>query len=472
MIDLPTRLPPYSEEAEAATIGAILLDTERVMDLCTESGIEIEAFYVPAHKLVWRCCKWLYENKKAVDVLTVGNTLQGYGKLDEAGGGTFLDGLVERTPTAAHAKHYVEIVIADRKRRQVIAVNNAASALAYERERDVDDIVASQLHALTELSEVGHKHTALNLNDVWEESKRDAKMAREGTPVGLPSPWKGITAEYGVITMVVGNDGSRKSFLVNQWGLHAAVRLEKPYPGCYFSMEDSEKHALNRAACMLAGSSSFKWEHGRIEGEEWKAVDDAAKRILASPYEIRGMTHKTLAQRRLEIAKGVAKKGWRWICMDAFKDLDTSGSDFHEEGRLMMWLKGVAREFNLALILTHHINKSRNPRQAHKNNEVARLAEKIIKHDIRGNSRIKDDSRCIMALQCQWRNDPNHGNALRPMHYVLDNLKASYGEARSISMDVDEHTGVFVEATGVTPFSDWELPEGYKEKKDKGWYND
>jgi len=40
------RLPPYSEEAEKGTLGSILLDWERVMDLCVsaerEAGAESE----------------------------------------------------------------------------------------------------------------------------------------------------------------------------------------------------------------------------------------------------------------------------------------------------------------------------------------------------------------------------------------------------------------------------------------------
>lgn len=104
------RVPPHSEEAERGVLGSILLDSARVMDICIERQISPEAFYVPAHRIVYEVMLDLAKLAAAIDILTVTEKLRTAGGLDSIGGTVFLDRLIDSTPTAAHAEYYAEIV--------------------------------------------------------------------------------------------------------------------------------------------------------------------------------------------------------------------------------------------------------------------------------------------------------------------------------------------------------------------------
>lgn len=45
-------LPPYSEEAEAIALGAVLLDPETMLDLCRVHQLVPESFYLSGHRTI------------------------------------------------------------------------------------------------------------------------------------------------------------------------------------------------------------------------------------------------------------------------------------------------------------------------------------------------------------------------------------------------------------------------------------
>ena len=49
----PNRVPPHSHEAEQGVIGCILLDADRVLDLCIERKLSVESFHIPVHRVLY-----------------------------------------------------------------------------------------------------------------------------------------------------------------------------------------------------------------------------------------------------------------------------------------------------------------------------------------------------------------------------------------------------------------------------------
>ncbi len=76
------RVPPYSEEAEVGVLGSTLLDSARVLDICVESQLVPESFYIPAHRLIFETMLEMSRQGLAVDILTVAERLRAAGKLD------------------------------------------------------------------------------------------------------------------------------------------------------------------------------------------------------------------------------------------------------------------------------------------------------------------------------------------------------------------------------------------------------
>ena len=98
------RIPPYSEEAERGVLGAILLDADRVLDLALARRITPEAFYLRGHHVLYEGLVGMHQASKHIDLLTASQYLRDTGLLDAVGGVTYLDQLVDSTPTPAHAE--------------------------------------------------------------------------------------------------------------------------------------------------------------------------------------------------------------------------------------------------------------------------------------------------------------------------------------------------------------------------------
>jgi len=444
-------------KAERGVLGSILLDGARVLPLAIVAGMETQAFSAHEHQMVWRVCVWLHGSEKAIDVLTVGETLRLHGQIEGVGGLGYLNGLIDDTPTAAHSETYIEQVMDAWIARRLVTSNE--QAVHDLGTRDVRDVIADQIHELSKLAVKGGRSNT-TVAATWDRVKANALAARDGKILGVPSPWPTFTeytggARFGAVTLVIGRSKTRKSYLAHQWGLHASV--EMGIPGAYYPLEDGQEVALTRAACCIAGFDSWAFEHGRFTDDEMREVENASDRIRKSPYDIRSGVGLSLPQWRLDIARGVADEGHKFITIDAFKDLTDSGGDVQTDAKTFRWLHGMAVEFDIAIIVVQHVKKNRTQNRPEKDKQWQRL----IKEDARGSSFIADSARLIIALQCEWMRDDKGVSQFR--HYVLDCIANSYGRTAAVSLDLDEQTGVFTENIGRAAFSDWE------DEKPKRW---
>jgi replicative DNA helicase len=452
---------PQAPSAERGVLGASLLDSYLVMDLAARHGMTIEWFYVSAHRRIYGCMAYLRDQGKAGDALVVKTYLERKGILEEVGGMAYLLGMIDGALVPS-IETYIDDMEQAWKGRVILKSLMQVEQAVYAG-GDCSEIIADHLSEMHEVAQ--EKGEEDSKRAAWERVSNLALQAREGRARGVPSPWEsfnGFTggAPYNVYTLVIGKSKSRKSYLVHQWGLYAAVTQENPIPGSYYALEDGLDTALARAACALAGYDSWLFEHGRFTDEEKGRIDDCAERIVNSHYEIRDASGLSLAQLRLSIARDVSKNGHRFVIIDALKDMSGSDGDYKKEVALAKWLQQIAREFKIALIVVHHVNKggSRSDRP-----ERDIWWERITKADSRGASQLTDGARMILALQCQMhRKNGTLGG------FVLDCIANNNGPTGNVSLDLDEGSGVFTESER-DAFSDWVDQDGKPLMKSPPW---
>lgn len=446
------KLPPHDEKAEQGLLGAVLADdADFVVTKCVEHSLPPDAFYIPAHRLLWKCFMWLHGRGRPIDLITVASALGKRSQLDAAGGNMFLMHLVD-IAVFSHAEYYLKVILEKYAARQVIGIARETETAIMDEAADADirHIIASEITALEHV--VVDKPKSRTKKHVWMEIRKRVERARNGEVIGLPSPWPVFNKYSGGavrsnVTLIVGRSKTRKSYISMQWGLHASVIAG--IPGAYYPLEDGQERAMLRSACLLASMDPWRYERGSFTEDEGREVEDAAERIIASPFSILAGRGMTLDQRRLEIAKGVSSEGWQYVVIDAFKDMDWSGGDTKIEARISNWICNIAEEFDISVILVHHVRKEGSRSRDIKLGEW----EKIRKVDARGSSQITDGARMIIALQCQLKRNSKGQNIYT--NYVLDVLDTNYGQPGAMSMDVDHTTGRFTEAPERMPFSDW-----------------
>jgi hypothetical protein len=127
--------PPYSQEAEMALICSLLKDPSRFGD------IDREAFFFPAHKVMFDLiCQWPNPNRP-VDWIWAKAMLEKGGLLAEVGGKAGLSELLGFVPSAAGLDHYNDIVKDCYLLRELITTCRQSAADCVERDADLDVIL-------------------------------------------------------------------------------------------------------------------------------------------------------------------------------------------------------------------------------------------------------------------------------------------------------------------------------------------
>ena len=145
------RVPPQNLEAEEAILGSILLDPEaisRVVDV-----LKIDAFYLNAHREIYRTALMLHGQGKPTDLTTMAAWLQDQGKLDQVGGQSKLAQLLDRIISTANVDQYAELVMDKYLRRQLIKVGNQVIAFGYDTKQPLSTILQEseqKIFALTQ----------------------------------------------------------------------------------------------------------------------------------------------------------------------------------------------------------------------------------------------------------------------------------------------------------------------------------
>jgi replicative DNA helicase len=125
-------IPPHDIEAERSILGAMLID-ERAVAVGLDA-LGDAAFYTPAHRLVFRAVRTLFEREKPSDIVTIASLLQAQNDLENAGGASYIAGLASAVPTSANAEHYAKIVQDKFLMRELIRASQSVVADCYRGE--------------------------------------------------------------------------------------------------------------------------------------------------------------------------------------------------------------------------------------------------------------------------------------------------------------------------------------------------
>ena len=226
--------------------------------------------------------------------------------------------------------------------------------------------------------------TALGLNKFLDPSNLvDAVIDRRNNPVkGIGAPWSKLQGYFEIprqgVTLLGGYSGHQKSTLANQWALHAANTGHKV---CIASLELTTEYLFD----FLAGQSACKTEmHEEYLHRFGKWADD--KLFIVDHHDVMQTTEViTLIQDAKRLL------GADLFVLDCLFQVDTGG-ELEQEKRFMQQLAVTARDYEIGILVVHHMRKSQGPE-----------GEKRVpnKHDFIGSSHLTNAAAAVLIL---WEN--------------------------------------------------------------------
>jgi replicative DNA helicase len=285
---LADRVPPHNIEAEQSLLGSMLISpdvTPEILEI-----IEAEAFYSENHRLIFQTIIELYAKGEPTDPITVAESLQTKGVLEQVGGKPYIHTLVSTVPSAANARYYAKIIERNAALRALIRVANEIAALGYEIPEDVEAAID---RAESLIFAIAHKRMSerfVSIKDLLTEGFElvEKLFERKEHVTGIPSGFTDLdqlTAGFhpGDLIIIAARPAMGKTSLA----LNIATNIGLlNIPVAVFSLEMSRQQLAQRIMCAEARIDSHLLRTGQLKDEDWTRLSLASGRLAEAPIYI------------------------------------------------------------------------------------------------------------------------------------------------------------------------------------------
>lgn len=210
----------YSQEAEAAVLGGIILDQGRLAELDT---LETDDFYHLPHRIVFEAMRNLETAQKPIDVVMLETEIAKRGKLEAIGGTGFLGELALLVPTTDNVIAYAKIVQDAATVRKLAVASSEILGMTRQPDADPGELVSMAFAALTKI-DTRRDTTAGPIGEVVKRRVREleeqwaAKARGETVWLGAPTGVKALDKiiggyPFGDVVIIAGRPAMGKSAL-------------------------------------------------------------------------------------------------------------------------------------------------------------------------------------------------------------------------------------------------------------------
>lgn len=391
-------IPPQNIEAEAAVLGAALLNKE-AMDKVADLVLPPD-FYRPDHQTIYRAILRLYEKNSPIDLVTLTNELEALKELDSVGGAAYLATLVNAVPTALHVTHYAEIVRQKAILRRILNAGQKISSLGYDEEREVNEILDEAEKALFDVSHKLIKDSFMPISDILAASfDRIDKLHREkGVLRGVTTGFRELDNKLSglqpsdLIILAARPSMGKTTFALNI-ALSAAVKGKVPVG--FFSLEQSKEQIVDRLICAQAMVDGWKLRTGNLSEDDFPAIGMAMGTLAEAPLFIDDSPILTPTEIRTRARRLKADHNLGLICIDYLQLLESGrtrgggeSNRVQEVSDISRSLKALARELDVPVIALSQLSRAVESRDK----KTPQLS------DLRDSGSIEQDADVVMFL--------------------------------------------------------------------------
>ena len=418
----PLRTPPNSLEAERGVLGSILHPFEvgdtRVLDLCIESGITVEAFVSAQHRLIFETVFEMSRAGIVIDAVTLLERLKGLNRLDAIGGAATLQALIDGTPTSAHAEHYIGILREKFLLRKVIAAARDAEKLCHNTTVSADIILGEVEQKFLNISENNNtsgQSWSLAVHNTIERIDKLLKMgagAFAGLPTGLSNlDWKLNGLRDGEMIVLAARPSMGKTSLAMNIAECVALGRDinghpmkgdhnRPHGVIVFSLEMSTDALSERMLCGYAGVSAFEIKQGMNSAKtDFHQLVSAASVLAKAPLYVDDSGGLDVMDMRARARRLKKRHNIELVVIDYLQLCNCR--EFAKQGRqietsqISGQIKAMAKELKVPVIVLSQLSRN-NERRGDK-------TEKPKLSDLRDSGAIEQDADVVLLLRCPYK---------------------------------------------------------------------
>ncbi|MEW6563711.1 MAG: replicative DNA helicase [Pseudomonadota bacterium] len=365
------RMPPHSVEAEQSVLGGLLLDAASWDNVGDLSEVD---FYRAEHRIIYRHIARLIEHAKAVDVITVAESLESSAELDKVGGVPYLGALAQNVPSAANIRRYAEIVRERAIMRKLAEVGTEIASSAYSPTgRDARQLLDEAESKVMEIAEAGSrsKQGFLMMPDLLREvvDRIETLYARDNPSevTGIPTGFTDLDRmtsglQPGDLVIVAGRPSMGKTaFSIN---IAENVALDTGKPVVVFSMEMGGAQLVMRMIGSVGRLNQHNLRTGKLGDEDWSRLTHALGQLNDAKVYIDETPGLNALELRSRTRRLFRQHGELGLIVVDYLQLMTSPSGKASENRateiseMSRSLKALAKELKVPVIALSQLNRS------------------------------------------------------------------------------------------------------------------
>jgi len=388
------KTPPHNLESEQCVIGSIIMEEETMVPVA--EILDIEDFYIDAHKVIYESMLELNNERKPIDMVTVSNRLKEKGYLDQVGGVTYLTSITNMIPTTSNVKVYAEIVKKNSTLRKLIKASNDIISMGYEASHSLDDILNVAEKKIFDISQDRMSEDFKPISEVLTSvtAMIEDVYSKGSDLTGLDTGFIDLNKKLGGfhksdLILIAARPGMGKTAFALNLVANAAIRSKANV--AVFSLEMSKEQLVQRLLSSQSNVALDSISKGKIADDEWKKLTDAMTILSSSGIFIDDTPGIKVSEIRSKCRKLKMEKGLDMIMIDYLQLMEADGradNRQQEVSKISRSLKILAKEMNCPVVALSQLSRNTESGKDH----TPKLS------DLRDSGAIEQDADIVMFI--------------------------------------------------------------------------
>ena len=362
--EIVDRMPPQDVAAEAAVLGAMLIEREavsRAFELLDDSS-----FYKTDHQRIYQAMQTLFERGEPIDTLTLAAELQRRGDLDAVGGSYYLTELAARVPSAANVEYHARLVLEKSLLRKLISTATTIAGDAYEGAENAGDLLDRAEQQIFGLSERRLRRGFESISPILTKTFETIEEyhSRQGVVTGVATGFAKLDEltsgfQKSDLIIVAGRPSMGKTALCLNIARNAAV--DHGVGVGFFSLEMANYQLAMRLLCAEAMVNAHSVRTGRLPKEHWQRLSKSVGKLADAPIYIDDTPAMAVMEIRAKARRLVAEKNVGLFVIDYLQLVrgpKNAESRQIEISMISQSLKALAKELNVPVVALSQLSRA------------------------------------------------------------------------------------------------------------------
>ncbi|MHC4265601.1 MAG: replicative DNA helicase [Planctomycetota bacterium] len=389
------RSMPESLAAEAAVLGSMIIDPQCISDVV--EVIEASAFYRIEHQIIFDAIITLYEKNRGqgLDAVLLRNELEKNNRLQEIGGVDYLARIMESVPSSANVMYYTRIVKDKQLLRELIQAASEILEDAYSVPGETAEKLDEAERKIFSVTDKNITGSTASLKDLVVRAYELIEK-REGSHVtGLATGFHELDEltcglQNGEMIIIAGRPSMGKTSLALNIAEH--IGITDKIPVAIFSLEMGKQQLAERFLCSTSEIDAQLVRKGLLNDQQYRELASASEVISEAPIYIDDTAALTPLGLCAKARRLKSQYNIRCVILD-YLQLMHMGSGRIESRQqeittISRYVKALARELNVPVVVLSQLNRSPEGREGHR----PRMS------DLRESGSIEQDADVVMLL--------------------------------------------------------------------------